>query len=170
VRFAKSRRPAAVAAITLGALVCSTGVAAAHGDGKRPLRIVGVESQFEYLDLGAAGTSLGDQFVFSEVLYRRGRDVGESGIVCTLTHTVPPYTVSTFHCVGTLSLRRGQITLQALIELQEPATSEPFTAAVTGGTGAYRGASGEVRIRDATETRTIYRVRLDGRKHGHGRH
>ena len=56
--------------------------------------------------------------MFSEVLRERGREVGTSGGVCTVTEAVPPYTVAAFHCVATLSLRRGQITLQGLVEIQ----------------------------------------------------
>ena len=119
----RSKRAAVAAIVTLGMLVLSTGTGAADGRGKGKhkgdsLRLVATTIQEETLDLGAPGPSLGDQLVFSEVLRERGREVGTSGAVCVITEAVPPYTVVVYHCVGTLSLRRGQITLQGLIETQ----------------------------------------------------
>ena len=43
-----------------------------------------------------------------------------------VTETVPPYTVAAFHCVATLSLGRGQITLQGLVEVQGEDDPGPF--------------------------------------------
>ena len=159
---------AVLAVIALGVLVFGSTIAEAHGKGKRTLRLVATEIQSEFLDLGAPGPSLGDEFVFSETLSRRGREVGESGGVCTATQVTPPYDVITFHCVATLSLRRGQITLQGLIEVQSEDDSGPFTVAITGGTGAFRGAGGEARIRDVDEMTTIYKLRFaTSKKHKH---
>jgi hypothetical protein len=159
---------AVLAVIALGVLVFGSTIAEAHGKGKRTLRLVATEIQSEFLDLGAPGPSLGDEFVFSETLSRRGREVGESGGVCTATQVTPPYDVTTFHCVATLSLRRGQITLQGLIEVQSEDDSGPFTVAITGGTGAFRGAGGEARIRDVDEMTTIYKLRfISTKKHKH---
>jgi hypothetical protein len=157
---------AVLAVIALGVLVSGTGVANAHGDSKRTLTLVATELQSEFIDLGTSGPSLGDELVFSEALFLRGREVGMSGGVCTVTHAVAPYDVLTFHCVGTLSLRRGQITLQGLIEVQGEDDPGPFTVAITGGTGAFRGAGGEALVRAVTPTRTIYKLRFDsGKKH-----
>jgi hypothetical protein len=161
----KLRLYAAVFAIVaLGVLVYGTAVATADGKGKRTLRLVATEIQSEFLDLGTPGPSLGDEFVFSEKLSRHGREVGVSGGVCTATQVVPPYDVLTFHCVATLSLRRGQITLQGLIEVQGENDPGPFTVAITGGTGAYRGVGGEAVIRSVSPTKTIYKLRFDSRK------
>ena len=51
---------------------------------------------------------------------------------------------------GTLSLPGGQITVQGL---EEP-PSDGGTIAITGGTGVYRFAKGEMRFHDTTETTT----------------
>jgi hypothetical protein len=165
----RSKRAAVAAIVTLGTLVLSSGTAAADGRGKgKPrgdtLRLVATILQQEYVDLGASGPSLGDMLVFSEVLRERGREVGTSGAVCTVTETEPPYTDITFHCVGTLSLRRGQITLQGLVEVQGEDDMGPWTVAITGGTGRYRGASGEAVVRGVDEMRTIYRLSFDRKK------
>ena len=162
-----------LAIVVLGAFLTVTGVANAH-DGKRSLRLVATEVQSESLDLGAPGPSLGDELIISESLAWRGRDVGTSGIVCTVTHATPPYDVLTFHCVATLSLRRGQITLQGLIEVQGEDDNGPWRVAITGGTGAFRGAGGEAIVR-GTDTGMIYMLRFDSPRkshhhHHHGRH
>lgn len=167
----KFRLYAAVFAIVgLGVLIFGTAVATADGHGKRALRIVAVDVQSEFLDLGTTGESLGDQFIFSERLLRRGREIGVSGGVCTVTQFAPPYDVVMLQCVATLSLRRGQITLQGLIEIQGEDDSGPFTAAITGGTGAFRGAGGEAVIRNVSDTRSVYRLRFDSHKKHHKKH
>lgn len=154
---------AVVAIVALGSLIFGSAVAAADGKGKdkRTLRIVAVEKQFNFLDLGDPGPTLGDEIVFSEFLRIRGRGVGESGVVCVVTQAMPPYDVLTFHCVATLSLRRGQITLQGLVEVQGEDDPGPFTVAITGGTGKFRCASGEAVIRDVSDTRSVYKLRFD---------
>jgi hypothetical protein len=160
---------AAVTAIAAMALLAfGSAVATAHGKGKQTLRLLATENQSEFIDLGATGPSLGDELVFSETLSRHGRDVGTSGVVCTITAVEPPYEVVTFHCVGTLSLRNGQITLQGLIEVQGEDDPGPFTVAITGGTGAYRGAGGEAIVRDVSDTESVYKLRFDsGKKQRH---
>jgi hypothetical protein len=160
--------PAAVVIVALGILLFAPGVANAHGDRKQTLRLIATELQFEFVDVGASGPSLGDQIVFSESLERFGRDVGMSGVVCTVTHLVAPYGVTTFQCIGTLSLRRGQITLQGLIEVQGEDDPGPFKVAITGGTGAYRGAGGEAVVRVRSDGTSVYTLRFDARKKHNG--
>jgi hypothetical protein len=172
----RSKRAVVAAILTLGILVLSSGTTAADGRGKGKdkgdtLRLVATTLQEENLDLGAPGPSLGDQLVFSEVLRERGREVGTSGAVCVVTEAVPPYTVLVYHCAGTLSLRRGQITLQGLVEVQGPDDPGPFVVAITGGTGAYRGAGGEAVVRDPIGPRRVYKLSFDSKhKKKHRRH
>jgi allene oxide cyclase-like protein len=155
---------AALAIVVLGVLAFGSSAAAADGKGKKTLKLIGRESQSEFLDLGTPGPSLGDQLVFSEVLFRRGRgEVGMSGVVCTVTEALPPYDVLTFHCVATLSLRRGQITLQGLVEAQGMDDPGPFRVAITGGTGAFRAAGGEARVRFPRPMRSVYKLRFDSK-------
>jgi hypothetical protein len=150
-----------IVAIVLLAL--GPAVASAHSGKNRALRLVATRDQMETLDLGTTGPSLGDELIFSEVLRENGRQVGTSGVVCTITAVEPPYEVVTYHCVGTLSLRRGQITLQALIEAQGPNDMGPWDVAITGGTGAFRGAGGQATYRLTSDTRAIYTLRFDSK-------
>lgn len=166
----KLRLYAAVLAIVgLGVLAAGPAAATADHHGKKTLRIVATEIQSEFLDLGTSGPSLGDELVFSETLSIRGREVGTSGVVCTVTQVTPPYDVVMFHCVGTLSLRQGQITLQGLIEVQGEDDPGPFVVAITGGTGAFSGAGGEAVVRQVSPRTSIYKLRFDSRKKHHWR-
>jgi hypothetical protein len=157
---------AVLAVVALGVVVPGSALADGKHGGKKTLRLTATEIQSEFLDLGSPGPSLGDELVFSERLSKNGREVGESGVVCTVTHTVPPYDVLTFQCIGTLSLRKGQITLQGLIEVQGEDDPGPFVVAITGGTGKFRGASGEAVVRVSDET-SVYKLRFDSRKNHH---
>jgi hypothetical protein len=81
-----------------------------------------------------------------------------------VTEATAPYDVLTLHCVATLKLRRGQITLQGLIEVQGEDDPGPFTVAITGGTGKFRGAGGQARIREISDTQSVYKLRFDSHK------
>jgi hypothetical protein len=161
---------AVAAVVALGVLLFGSGVAAAHGDRGKTLKLVAVDPVDEFVDNGVPGPSLGDQLVFSETLLKNGRDVGMSGGVCTVVRGVPPYDIVTVQCLGTLSLQRGQITLQGLFEVQGEDDPGPFELAITGGTGKYRGAGGEATFRERAPGVGVYKLRFDKpKKHGHHR-
>ena len=178
MRDRHSVHAAIVAVIAVGVLVVGAAPAAAggkHGNGKGDtLRLAAEEESFAAIDVGPPGPSLGDYFVFSETLRKDGREAGTSGGQCTAVEAIPPYTTITSQCVVTLSLRRGQITLQGLVEFQTEEEMGPATLAITGGTGAYRGASGEVSVRRVSDTVVLYKLRLDShdkhKKRKRGRH
>jgi hypothetical protein len=166
VRIKFGIRAVVLAIVAIGMLTFGSTAATASGKHRHTLRLLATENQSEFLDLGTPGPSLGDELIISETLSRRGNEVGQSGIVCTVTEVTPPYDVLTLHCVATLSLQRGQITLQGLIEVQGEDDSGPFTVAITGGTGAFFGAGGEARIRNVSDTMSVYKLRFDSGK-GH---
>jgi hypothetical protein len=154
-------RLAALAALAAAGVILAPAVA--DGDGKRTLRLVAHQTQYDFLDIGADGNSLGDRLVFSEVFSDRGDEVGRSGVVCTVTDFEPAPSVDmTVDCVGSLKLRRGQINLHGLMDLHGADDPGPFTVAITGGTGRYRGAAGEAVARQPNppENTYIYELRL----------
>ncbi len=176
MRRTHSSHAATAAILAFGILVLGPASASADGKGKRDnLRLVATLSQEEFVDVGAPGASLGDQLVFSETLRSRGREAGTSGVVCTVTAVVA-YETTTFQCIGTLDLKRGQITLQGLIEAQGEDDPGPWRVAITGGTGAYRGASGEALVGDLSPTVSFYKLSFDSndkkkhKKKKRGRH
>jgi hypothetical protein len=138
--------------ITVASASSSSG---GSGDrGKRSVEIIRVTEmtvQEAGIDLGEPGDSLGDQFVFSGDLLRNGEKVGIDGVVCTIVR-LEPMVSATSQCVATAELPKGQITAQGLLTFSEEAEGEPFRLAITGGTGKYRTAHGEVIVKDVSET------------------
>jgi hypothetical protein len=99
-----------------------------------------------FLDLGAPGPSIGDRLVFSNPLYdAQGQVIGRDGAECVIVRidpTEPPERQQVVQCTISAQFADGQITVQGLAQ----GTENYF--AVTGGTGAYRKARGEVLARD----------------------
>jgi hypothetical protein len=91
------------------------------------------------IDNPPAGTSQGDEgAVHSPLFTRSGAEVGTLDVHFVIT-SVDPFAIQ---AMFTASLSKGQLTAQGV------ATEEAsFTAAVTGGTGAYRNARGQVTVR-----------------------
>lgn len=81
-------------------------------DGIEIVRVTAVTVQEADIELGEAGQSLGDQFIFSDDLFSRGEKVGIDGGICTLVRLVPMVS-ATLQCVATAELPKGQITAQA---------------------------------------------------------
>jgi hypothetical protein len=99
-----------------------------------------------FVDHGATGFSVDDVIVFSNDLYRNGEKVGTDAGSCTVAR-IESGGATTLHCAGTNSLPGGQVSVQGVA-----APGEPFELAVTGGTGRYRNASGQVFGENTTPT------------------
>src|SRR3954465_4030497 len=124
---------AAVTAIGVLATV-TTGSAATQRHGQT-IRL-GVRFHDDQLDLGAPGPSVGDALIMHDTLVnRRGRTVGSDTGVCTFTSVAPPVA----SCVLTFVLGGGQIATQF-----RNTPPRRKLVAIVGGTGAYRGASGQL--------------------------
>jgi hypothetical protein len=144
----------AVALVALAVGAVSPAWGASGHDGRRvTFRVDAVTTEQSFLDLGAAGTSLGDQIVFTSQLLQGDTEVGHQGGVCTVTSVARNEAL----CVATYSLREGQVTGQALVRLGDPA---PYAVPVTGGSGRYQGAEGEVRVQPVSATRGILTFHL----------
>ena len=85
-----------------------------------------------------APDSIGDEDVFNGKFFKGGKQVGRDGGVCVLVE-LP----SIYHCVATNWFDEGQLTVQWLGDFAVDAVGH---FAITGGTGAYRGATGEVTV------------------------
>ena len=135
------------ATLLLGAMVAGTTLTVASAGGNEvELRFRAKTTEQTFLDLGEKGNSLGDQFIFHDVLRQRGQRVGHDGGVCTVTSVEE----NQAQCLVTAGLAEGQITIQGLVvETGDPGR---LVFAVTGGTGQYEGASGEVHVIEKSET------------------
>ena len=122
----------------------SASTASGHADKGQTIRVTAVFTEFDAnIDLGAADFSLGDEVVFSGNLLRDGEQVGRVGVVCTFVSTQNPDRVEA-QCPGTAILPGGQIAVQGVIVNR----SLNFTLPITGGSGKFQGAGGQVVSRD----------------------
>jgi hypothetical protein len=145
----------AVAALAVGSVGPATGQGGAdrHGDGSQTVQVLSTNTEEAFVDVGKTDFSLGDSFVFTSKLTKHGHKVGHTGVVCTITSTAREES----QCVGTASLRRGQITIQGLLA-GEP---EVFDFPITGGTGAYEGAEGTLVVREISDTKELLTFHLN---------
>jgi hypothetical protein len=95
------------------------------------------------------GPSLGDSNVFSETITQNGKNVGLAGGICTtikVTTKAGKVATVTQQCVVTASLPKGQLTFQGIATFTNTGPVTTPTFAITGGTGAYRTARGDITV------------------------
>jgi hypothetical protein len=120
--------------------------ASGHADKRQTIRVTAVFTEVDpNIDVGAPGFSLGDEVVFAGDLLRNGERVGRVGVVCTFVSTQNADRVEA-QCPATATLPGGQITIQGVIVNR----SLNFTLPITGGSGRYQGAGGQVVSRDVS--------------------
>jgi hypothetical protein len=144
----------AVVALVVGAVSPALGASgqgaasalSGQADNQQTIRLLAVFTEFDAsIDLGAPGLSLGDEVVFSGNLLRAGKQVGRIGVVCTFVSTQNADRVEA-QCPTTSILPGGQITTQGTIVNR----SLNFTLPITGGSGQYDRARGQVVSRDVS--------------------
>ena len=131
-------------------LVPATASAQPPGENERPWKVLHLferaTGDLAFIDLGAPGPGIGDRLVFSALLFdTAGQQVGRDGADCVIVRidaSAPPDRQQVVQCTISVQFADGQITVQGLAQ----GTENYF--AVTGGTGAYRKARGEVFARD----------------------
>jgi hypothetical protein len=131
------------AALVAAALIASPSQASHKHE---TLTLTGKTLANEQIDVGEPGPSLGDMNVITEDVYRKGKRVGTSDIACTVVRIQMPKFAA--QCFNTTTLPGGQITAQGIVT-SDQIEQAPFVQAVTGGTGAYAGAEGELTVDEA---------------------
>jgi hypothetical protein len=135
-----------VAAVSPALGSSSQGAASTAGHADQTIRVTAVFTEFDpNIDVGAPGFSLGDMVVFSGNLLRNGEQVGRIGVVCTFVSTANADRVEA-QCPTTSILPGGQITTQGTIVNR----SLNFTLPITGGSGQFQDAGGQVVSRDVS--------------------
>jgi hypothetical protein len=150
----------AVVALAVPALAVAKGRGHGHGHGET-FTVFATEVTDQFFDAGAPGPSPGDRVVFATSLTRDGRPWGDAGGSCTVTSLNADGTF-TASCQAVSRDRDGLLATQSLVTFRN-GLQPPFKLAITGGTGRYSGAAGEVEVRQLTETTETYTVRLDSR-------
>lgn len=147
-RLAATRGLACAVLVATGVVV---GAAPAAQAEDRTLRFTGTLTDLTTVPDRTGAQQPGDRAVFVVVLSRDGRTVGRSPHECTAVNA--RYTL----CTSVIDLPRGQISLQTALTTE---TTAPVVA-VTGGTGRFRGASGELRIAFNDDGTQDWRLQLD---------
>lgn len=145
----------AAAVATLGATTLPSWSADSVGSGGTTLRLVGHATHDEQVDGGPPGFSVGDQAIERGILTQDGQTVGHYAMLAELVRLPaahrPPAESQTF----TLKLEHGSV-----VATRIHSAVNSFVLAVTGGTGAYREASGVVSVR-ARGRRAVIELDLD---------
>jgi hypothetical protein len=129
---------AAVVVVAVGAAGAALAAGGAPRSDGRTLQFTIEFSDFFLLDLGEQGSSKGDQLIQDDrLLNASGDEVGHDGLACTVTDPSQPEAA----CQGSFSLPAGQISVQFL-----NAPPPIKIGAITGGTGRYRSARGQIKI------------------------
>ena len=128
--------------IPIVALALSAAGASAHEGGKT-FEVTGkVIAPPTMIDLGAPGPSTGDQQIITMDVFKGAKRLGESHVVCVTVRA------GIAQCDNVTHLPGGDIVATGLVTDAQEETS-PFTQAITGGTGAYRNAHGELTVSEA---------------------
>jgi hypothetical protein len=120
--------------------------------GGRTLVLVSRQQELSVVDLPPSGLSQGDTRVFNFAVYDASgtHRIGRMDGVCQVTD--PPDEAGesriVAQCVKTFVLASGSITVQgdATYAMLPDKFPYPAVQAITGGTGAYRGARGQVKL------------------------
>jgi allene oxide cyclase-like protein len=102
-----------------------------------------------FIDLAPSGASLGDEFTFNVPISHHGSRVGTLRGVCSLISLAGN---GTNECDTTFTLKGGTVQVAGLFHFGGAGTRSSF--AVTGGSGFYRNARGQVAIINGTATNT----------------
>jgi hypothetical protein len=135
---------------TSAAAAPQSAAAATDEDKGKTIRFVAHETNFTFFDLGNDDFGPGDYFVFRERDKSGSNTVGHNTIVCHVNFG------DVVDCTGTIVLAKGQITA-----IGEVPDTNRFTLPVVGGTGAYRDATGQVKLHNLNDSDTDYEVQLD---------
>lgn len=123
-----------------------------HG---RTIRVTEVDTGGKFISITHTEQgATGDEFIFSANLRRHGDKVGTLNAQCTLMLH------NKLQCEGTFKLLGGTITGTALLRNNEPDGTTDHIA-ITGGTGTFRGASGQIDSTSINENVSRDVIRLD---------
>jgi hypothetical protein len=161
---------ASVAGVAIAALAAVVGtMSAAASPAASPATIQSTTlifsvhfSQFEALHLNpnsdpTTGFGFGDELTFYDLLFSRGTQAGAEGGSCVIVDASQPLA----NCTEVIQLQQGTITAEGL-------SGPPPTKhlAITGGTGAYLNAGGEVTLVEFGSTRGRLTLHLVGTSPG----
>jgi hypothetical protein len=147
----------AVSLVTALVSVCAVDSADADAPDKDRVEVLELavhNDQYADTDLGPAGPSLGDMYVYSGTAMRNGREVGRGGGSCQVVHI--DGAELTTQCLITMELERGSLTMQSLWV----SGTSSLDMAITGGTGDFSNARGHARYWDIATPKERMRAEI----------
>jgi hypothetical protein len=138
-------------------LVSAVKIARAQDDDSMTLAVVERATTDVVTDTGEKGDTVGDVLTFANEVYDQKNEtmVGTDQGFCVRT-----VVGKAWECIWTLTLKEGQLTVEGPFY-----DASPSTLAITGGTGKYRKASGQMNLKARDEKGTeydfIYEIDLD---------
>jgi hypothetical protein len=103
---------------------------------------VAYRDDFKVSEVGTKGPSLGDRYIEFGEVQQHGDRVGTHGDECTIVQVADNRLC--YACLSIVRLADGQLRLEGLV--RTPIGEPTYRMAVTGGTGKYAGATGQVRV------------------------
>jgi hypothetical protein len=152
--------------VALGAIavVSSNAQAANDNNGGKTITVFEQKTEFGANPANASSPSVGDVIALSSDLYADNAHrtlVGHAGIACIQT-SILRGPAGEVQCSFTAVLLGGQIATSTLVDLAVVTTpGATFSAAVLGGTGRYRNASGEATFQVIDQMHSIDTFRLN---------
>ena len=130
---------AVLGASAAAASVASAAPTSAAEPSVKVLHLISHDTYVKIVDIGKKGTSPGDELIETTIDFQHGVQVDRSVVNCVLI-TIIGRAMDVL-CHGDLAFKDGQVQFQG-----ETNFHTPFTLAVTGGTGAYQNAGGQLTL------------------------
>jgi hypothetical protein len=130
----------------------------AADDGEKRIVVVSRNATETQIDNPPEGESQGDETAITSPLFRAGKNVGRADAHLVVTEVNFEEGVFAFQVTFTATLPAGQIVSTGVGVFTEEGQENSFTAAITGGTGRYDEAGGDVLVRFVSDnaTRFVY--------------
>lgn len=144
----------ALAAAAVGLASAQSTSSSSKAAATQTIKLFALTVQQAEIDVGTPGFGLGDQFVFSDDLsaQKGSEKIGFDAGVCTIVRLDDHGNTATNQCVATASLHEGQIAIQGLVTFAGEEGPGTFVLPITGGSGAYKNARGQVTVETLSET------------------
>ncbi len=133
---------------------------AGHGDGDHRLVVVSRNETATDIDNPPEGPSQGDETAITSPLFRAGKKVGRIDAHVVVTEVNFEEGVFAFQVTFTSTLPGGQIVSTGVAVFTEESQNS-FTAAITGGTGRFDDAGGDVRVTFVSENAVRFAYDLE---------
>jgi hypothetical protein len=141
-KFAVITAALALLAGTTAAMSIASASAApkpAATDSVKVLHLISHDTSVKVVDIGKKGPSPGDEVIETTADFQNGKQVDRSVVNCVLIAIIAR--AQDVLCHGDLAFTDGQVEFQG-----ETNFHTPFAIAVTGGTGAYQRAGGQLTL------------------------